>query len=78
VGEFMLALKFLAEHPHLRNEMGARGRAFVEKNFSRERLLRDVAELYRELSGRGWAGRNSPFQSQPADEDQTVQISHLP
>jgi hypothetical protein len=33
----------------LRHEIGDRGLQFVEKNYSRERLLHDVRTLYREL-----------------------------
>jgi len=43
-------LKFLAERPTLRAQMGAQGCAFARMNFSRERLLQDFAQLYGELS----------------------------
>jgi hypothetical protein len=33
----------------LRHELGDRGLQFVERNYSRERLLHDVRALYREL-----------------------------
>jgi len=69
-------LKFLAEHPNLRNEMGARGRAFVERNFSRERLLRDVAQLYCELSGQN-AAEPAAFESQ-SEEAQTFSVHNVP
>jgi glycosyltransferase involved in cell wall biosynthesis len=48
---FARALRFLAERPELRSEMGERGRAFVTARLSRERLVRDIEELYRELLG---------------------------
>ncbi|MCA1850556.1 MAG: hypothetical protein LC672_05805, partial [Acidobacteria bacterium] len=34
----------------LRREAGERGRRFVEQNYSKDRLLTDVANLYRELA----------------------------
>ena len=50
VASFARALKFLAERPTLRAQMGAQGCAFARMNFSRERLLQDFAQLYGELS----------------------------
>ena len=46
------ALQFLINRPRLRAEMGERGRAFVRAKLSRERLLRDIEHLYRDLAGR--------------------------
>lgn len=63
VAGFARALRFLAERPQLRQRMGARGRAFVETNFCRERLLSDVVELYRELSRD--AGREMESKAHP-------------
>ncbi len=48
---FARGLKELAEHATLRREMGERGRAFVEQNYSKERLVADVVALYQELLG---------------------------
>jgi glycosyltransferase involved in cell wall biosynthesis len=48
---FARALKFLIERPQLRREMGERGRAFVESRLSKERLVSDVENVYRELIG---------------------------
>lgn len=48
---FARALRFLAERPELRREMGERGRAFVRARLSRDRLLSDIETLYRELIG---------------------------
>lgn len=50
---FARGLKFLAEREPVRREMGVRGRAFVEQNYSRERLVADVVALYEELLGQG-------------------------
>jgi glycosyltransferase involved in cell wall biosynthesis len=40
----------LIEDRQLRAELGARGLEFVTQNYAKERLLRDVSELYRELT----------------------------
>jgi len=42
-------LLFLAANPELRRQMGERARAYVHRQFSRERLVDDMASLYREL-----------------------------
>ncbi|HWP46786.1 MAG TPA: glycosyltransferase [Candidatus Limnocylindrales bacterium] len=49
---FARALKYLMEHPELRREMGKRGHAFVKANFSKDRLIGDIENLYRELINR--------------------------
>ncbi len=41
----------LLRDPGLRRGMGERGRAFVEANYSKERLVRDIARLYDGLLG---------------------------
>ena len=46
---FCKGLNFLLESEELRREMGERGRAFVEQNYSKERLVADVLALYEEL-----------------------------
>lgn len=53
VDTFSRGLKFLAEHETIRREMGERGRAFVEQNYSKERLVADVVALYEGLLGQG-------------------------
>jgi glycosyltransferase involved in cell wall biosynthesis len=62
---FSRALEHLAERPGLREQMGARGREFVERHYSKERLAADVLRLYEGLVGagrreRGAAGRDIP------------------
>lgn len=46
---FAEAMRMLIAQPELRCEMGERGRAFVRARLSKERLVREIAELYREL-----------------------------
>ena len=48
---FARALRYLTERPALRREMGERGRAFVRARLSKARLLNDVENLYREMTG---------------------------
>jgi glycosyltransferase involved in cell wall biosynthesis len=48
---FANGMKHLIESAGLRDELGARGRQFVWKNYSKERLLNDVAQLYADLLG---------------------------
>ncbi|MEP6718464.1 MAG: glycosyltransferase [bacterium] len=50
---FCKGLNFLLEREDLREEMGERGRAFVEQSYSKERLVADVLALYQELAGEG-------------------------
>jgi glycosyltransferase involved in cell wall biosynthesis len=47
---FAHGLARLIEDKALRRELGEQGRDFVAKNYAKERLLRDIAELYRELT----------------------------
>jgi glycosyltransferase involved in cell wall biosynthesis len=47
---FARGLVRLIEDEALRREFAIRGREFVEKNYSKDRLLRDVASLYQELT----------------------------
>jgi glycosyltransferase involved in cell wall biosynthesis len=48
---FAQGLRKLIEQPSLRCELGSQGRDFIFRHHARERLLEDVASLYRELSG---------------------------
>lgn len=47
---FADAIRLLIANERLRREMGARGRVFVRQYYSHERLLANVAELYRSLT----------------------------
>ena len=47
--EYRKGLIYLAENERLRESLAEKGRAFVEAEYSKERLVRDVAELYRSL-----------------------------
>ncbi len=49
---FADALARLIADADLRQQMGQRGLQFVERNFSKERLLNDISSLYHELLGR--------------------------
>jgi glycosyltransferase involved in cell wall biosynthesis len=47
---FCAGLSRLVEDEELRRALGTRGRQFVTGNYSRERLLKDITSLYREMS----------------------------
>jgi glycosyltransferase involved in cell wall biosynthesis len=49
VPSFASGLKFLIEREDLRREMGERGRLFVRSRLSKDRLISDIKDLYREL-----------------------------
>jgi glycosyltransferase involved in cell wall biosynthesis len=49
-GAFSEGLLHLVANETLRRAMGERGHSFVAKNYSKERLLADVTNLYRELT----------------------------
>ncbi|HEX8071725.1 MAG TPA: glycosyltransferase [Pyrinomonadaceae bacterium] len=49
---FSAALVHLLDAPDLRRELGARGRAYVARHYSVERLLADLLRLYEELRPR--------------------------
>lgn len=46
VDAFTKGLRYLIERPHLRREMGGRGRAFALSRLSKERLIGDIEDLY--------------------------------
>ena len=43
------ALKKLIEHPEMRKQMGAKGRALVEREFSEGKIVRETLQLYGRL-----------------------------
>lgn len=45
------ALNYLASDAALRKRLGANGKKFVDAHYSKERLVADIARLYRELKG---------------------------
>ncbi len=47
--EYRKGLIYLAENERLRESLAEKGRAFVETEYSKERLFRDIAQLYRSL-----------------------------
>lgn len=49
VVSFASGLKFLIEREDLRRQMGKRGRLFVRSRLSKDRLISDIKDLYREL-----------------------------
>lgn len=51
---FATAVQLLLEDPARRTGMGDRARRYIHQNFSRERFISDIAELYRQMVvGRG-------------------------
>ena len=46
---FVRGLRHLVENPDLRHTFGTRGLQYVRDNYSKERLLRDIEKIYREL-----------------------------
>jgi glycosyltransferase involved in cell wall biosynthesis len=63
---FARGLACLIEREALRLEMGGRGQHFVESSYSKERLLKDVTGLYREMLRRG-KSREGVTQGMEAD-----------
>ncbi len=49
---FANGLQRLIDDPALRRELGARGREYALQNYSKDRLLQDVANLYTEIVGK--------------------------
>jgi len=61
---FAQGLARLIDDQKLRTELGARGLEFVTQNYAKERLLRDVSDLYRELTNAGSADVPSALSAQ--------------
>jgi glycosyltransferase involved in cell wall biosynthesis len=51
-GDYTRGLIYLAENERLRKSLAENGRKFVEEQYSKERLVRDVTQLYRTLTAR--------------------------
>ena len=47
---YLEALMYLAKDKELRKRQALSGRQFVEKNYSKQRLVEDIKDLYRELA----------------------------
>jgi glycosyltransferase involved in cell wall biosynthesis len=56
---FARALQFLIERPEMCRQMGASGQRFVRTHHSKERLLNDIREVYRELTGAAAPARSA-------------------
>jgi glycosyltransferase involved in cell wall biosynthesis len=69
---FCRGLAHLVAAEDLRREMGKRGRRFVEENYSKERLLLDVTNLYRELAEEAAKSKVSGKKSQVKNESSTL------
>lgn len=51
------AIRIMAEHSALRRQMGERSSEFVRRHYSKDRLVREVGALYREMAGHGRPSR---------------------
>jgi glycosyltransferase involved in cell wall biosynthesis len=51
-GDYTKGLIYLAENERLRKSLAENGRAFVEAEYSKERLVTDIAQLYRTLTAK--------------------------
>ena len=52
VSDYTKGLLYLAENGRLRKSLAEKGRAFVEAKYSKERLIDDIAKVYRSLTGK--------------------------
>jgi glycosyltransferase involved in cell wall biosynthesis len=70
---FCHGLLRLTEGARLRERLGQNGRIFVEKNYSKERLVSDIADLYQELLAPAGAGtareEPRPLAQRPAGKE---------
>jgi glycosyltransferase involved in cell wall biosynthesis len=48
--EYFNGLQYLAKNQELQRQFGEKGLNFVHQKYSKERLLKDIAQLYREIS----------------------------
>ena len=52
ISDYTKGLLYLVENGRLRKSLAEKGRAFVETKYSKERLVADIVEVYRSLTGR--------------------------
>jgi glycosyltransferase involved in cell wall biosynthesis len=53
--DLLKGLLYLAKDGKLRGRLGDKGKAFVDENYSKERLIDDIRELYQDLAGKSSA-----------------------
>lgn len=70
VEAFAQALRCLIQAPELRQAMGERGRRFVRSRLSKERLVRDLSALYKEMLGLAVSADSSSSQMMVAADEQ--------
>lgn len=73
---FRKGLAHLIAACDLRRAMGERGRRFVRRNYSKERLLADVTNLYRELAREVIESKVQNPEPQTKNESPTLDIRH--
>jgi glycosyltransferase involved in cell wall biosynthesis len=71
---FAHGLDYLIEHTGVREELGARGREFVARQYSLARLLSDIARLYSELTGDA-QGREAAPQAATTSKGSSVAVA---
>jgi glycosyltransferase involved in cell wall biosynthesis len=71
---FSDALAGIVNDEELRREMGARASRFIEQNYSRERLLGDVVNLYREMTEETIESKVQSPKSKVKNESSTLDI----
>lgn len=73
---FAEGLRRLITDESLRLRLGERGRQFVEQNYAKERLLKDISELYRQLMLSPLRGRKGVRGEEGASEPHQNPSSH--
>ncbi|HEV7375210.1 MAG TPA: glycosyltransferase [Pyrinomonadaceae bacterium] len=71
---FSDALARVVNDEALRREMGARASRFIEQNYSKERLLADVMNLYREMTQETVGSKVQSSKSKVKNESSTLDI----
>jgi glycosyltransferase involved in cell wall biosynthesis len=71
---FSKGLMYLITAEDSRRAMGERGRQFVEQNYSKERLLTDVANLYQQLAQEANASKVQSPKSKVENKSSTLDI----